>query len=71
MSKPPWTDVGKIQTEIDSIKSELREKAESYEVNSLQQKLKELEYRVDSLERSLQSVHSRLFALEDGRIANN
>lgn len=77
MNRPPWTDVGRLQTEIDSLKSDIRRKADDYKIQDLKSDIhkkaddrdvQDLLNRVDSLERYIIEIYSRLSALEEGHI---
>ncbi len=78
MNSPPWSELGRLKTEIDSLKSELRRKADDYKIQDLKSDIHKkaddrdvqgLLNRVDSLERSIQEINSRLNALEGGYVA--
>ena len=69
--RPPWTDTGGLQSDIHSIKSDLRNKANSYEITELRQTINRLDSRLSDLERSaweagstLDGLVSRVEALE-------
>jgi hypothetical protein len=66
----PWTEIGRLQSEVGDIKRDLFRKADSHEVRALNG-------RVDSIESSLQQIRievdgllNRVQAMEDGRIAH-
>jgi len=61
----PWTQIGALQQEVSSIKSELSRKAESYEIHSLNSRLDSVEHTVREIVSALDGLVFRLQAIED------
>lgn len=49
MMNPPWTGLGRVESEIQQLQHELRGKAASYEISSIGSRLDSLEYEVRNL----------------------
>jgi len=61
----PWTQIGALQQEISSIKSELSRKAEGYEIHSINIRLDSMEHTLWEIGSALDGLISRLQATED------
>ena len=56
MIQAPWTEIGRLQSDVSDIKRQLNGKVESHEIHSLKS-------NVDSMERSLREISSNFDAL--------
>lgn len=72
--QPPWTGLGSLQSEVSSIQSELRRKANDYEVSTISSTVARLEREVgeisticDELRTQLQACQEELTALPSKR----
>jgi len=65
MQRAPWTDTGRLQNEIQSIRNDLRNKAENHELSSINCRLDSLEHTVRELGSTLDGVQHRLQQLEE------
>lgn len=65
MNSAPWTEIGRCQADIQSIKSELHRKADSYEIHEINRRLDRLEHSVREISSALDGLLSRLQACED------
>ena len=57
-TQAPWTDVGRLQSEVDSLKQKLTGKVDSHAIDSLRNK-------VDHLEHSLREIRANVNELLD------
>ena len=53
MMNPPWTSLGRVESDIQQIQSELRGKAASHEFHTLSS-------RLDGLEREIREIRSEI-----------
>lgn len=60
MHSPPWTDLGRVESDVASIKSDLYRKADSHEVHSLQRNVDSLEYTVRELSAEIDRLRAQL-----------
>lgn len=81
MNNAPWTSLGRLESDIQSLQQELRRKAESYEIHNLESKIQHkadnhetymLSSRLDTLEHTCREIRTdidgllvRLQALEE------
>ena len=61
---PPTTAVGQLQSEIERLKTQLNNKGNQYEINTLNNKIRSLESTIGELRTEINSMVSRLQALE-------
>ena len=61
----PWTDVGSLQSDISSLRDELRRKANDYDVSSLVRRVDSLEHTVRELGSTVDGFQSRLYEVEE------
>lgn len=73
----PWTGIGALQSDISSIKSELRGKADDYKISSLNSdvatvasSIRELSSVVDGLLDRVQTCEDRIQQLEETKVGN-
>lgn len=52
MTSAPWTEIGRLQSDIQTIRQELYQYAKSYQID-------EISRRLDSLEHSLREIGSK------------
>lgn len=74
MNRAPWTDVGRLQSEVQSIKNDLRNKADNYEISSMKSRISDIERSMRDLNNLAHRIDYRLKNLEekeDQRILNN
>ncbi len=64
MFSPPWTEIGRIQTEVDSLKSELRGKVDNHELHSTKSTLARLEHSLGAIHTEVDGLCARIEALE-------
>ena len=69
MPQPPWTPIGSLQSDVQSITSQLARKADTHEIHSLNSKLDSLERTMREISTTLNGVLSRLQELEEKAIA--
>jgi len=50
-TQAPWTEIGRIQSDVSSLTSDVRNKADNHEIHSIIS-------RLDSLERTLREISS-------------
>lgn len=81
MNSPPWTDIGRLQSDVNDLKSQLYMKADDYKIHetnsnvaSLECSLREistmiteLQFNVQQLQEENERLSNRLCALEEGR----
>lgn len=56
----PWTDIGRVEGEIQSIHNDLHRKAESYEITTINGKLDSLERTVREISTTVDGIFYRL-----------
>lgn len=61
----PWTDVGRLQSDISNIESQLRGKADSHEVHSLHSKLGSVEHTNQELRSDLDELRRQCDSLRE------
>ncbi len=64
MYSAPWTDVGRIQQDLDVIKSQLYGKANSYELSEINHKVGNLEHSLRQLSTEVDGFRQRMQDLE-------
>lgn len=69
----PWTDIGNLQQNIDSLKTDISRKANQHEISSLNSKMDSLECElretrteINGLQSELQRMEEALIRLESG-----
>ncbi len=67
----PWTGLGQLEREIDSVKSELHRKAETHEIHTLDRKLDSLERECREIRSSIDGILSRLQTLEENQLVEH
>ena len=60
MLDAPWTQIGSLQQDVSSLKSELYRKADSHEIHSLDSRLDRLADSLRSLESVVDGLRSQL-----------
>jgi peptidoglycan hydrolase CwlO-like protein len=68
MNHAPWSDIGRIQQELNQVKNDLRNKPNSYEISSINSKLDSLERAMRELGSTLTEIQYRLQELEEDKI---
>jgi len=63
----PWTDIGSLQNDISALRSEIRRKAESYEINKIVCRLDTLEHTCREISSKVVGFEYRLQELEQGQ----
>ena len=64
LPRAPWTDTGRLQSDILSIKSELSRKVNNYEITSLNSKVVSLEHTLGELCTKVTGLCSQLQELQ-------
>ena len=64
---PPWTEIGRLQSDIHSIEQKLHGKVSTYELSSLHSKVDGLERAIGEIRSSLDGLRFELQALQEGR----
>lgn len=64
-SQAPWTEVGRLQSDMHQIRSTLQRKADSHEVHSLARRLDGVERALREVRTDVAGLCSRLQALEE------
>jgi len=67
MNHAPWTDIGHLQTDIQSLKNELYQKANSHEIHSIDRRLDSLEYTSRQLSAQVDELLFRLQKMEENQ----
>ena len=65
----PWTGIGSVQVEVESIKSELLRKANTYEVSTLSSRLDRVEHLVSDVSAEVNRLRDRLQEMEASKVA--
>ena len=65
MQSAPWTEIGRCQQDIHSIKSELHRKVDEHEISSINRRLDSLEHTVREISTSVDGIIFRLQTCED------
>jgi hypothetical protein len=65
MYSAPWTDTGRLQRDIDRLASEVREKADRYEVDQAKRDVASLECTVRELSSALDNFRNELQELQE------
>lgn len=58
MLSAPWTEVGRLQQEVQSIRNELYRKVENHEIHSINSRLDSLEHSLRELGTTLDRIQS-------------
>jgi archaellum component FlaC len=77
MLQAPWTDIGRIQSEISSIENQIRGKADNHEIHSIHSRLDNLERECreirslfDGIRSELQTAQENILRLQEARDAD-
>jgi hypothetical protein len=65
MYQPPWSDVGRLQQDVDSMRSSLLHKADSAEVSTVSRNVDSLEHSLREIRADLDGLLPRVQALEE------
>lgn len=65
MFSPPWMELGRLQTEIDQLKTTLFQKAEKYEISTLRESISNLEHKITSISNEVVVYLYRIEILEN------
>jgi hypothetical protein len=60
----PWTEIGRLQSDVSDIRNELRRKAESHEIHSLSRRLDALERTIGEISSRIDGICSRQYEME-------
>jgi hypothetical protein len=63
--QPPWTDIGRIQQDVDQIKSELHRKADSHEIYQIKSTLDRLEHSIGEVSALSSGLSSAVETLQN------
>lgn len=63
--EPPWTNVGNLQSDVCQMKTELKGKANGYEVSSLNGRVEALVHAVADVSTVCDGILDRLETLEE------
>lgn len=61
----PWTEIGRLQSEIQSLNSKLQGKVNSYEVSSLTSSMASLECTIREISSTLDGFRNELSELQE------
>ena len=64
MIEAPWTQIGSLQQDVMSLKSELHRKVDSHEIHTLSRRLDSLEHTLGNLSSEFSSLLDRVQRLE-------
>lgn len=67
MNHAPWTDIGGLQADIQQLKNELHQKANTYEIHSINSRLDSLERTSRELSSQVDEIIFRLQRLEESQ----
>jgi conjugal transfer/entry exclusion protein len=67
MNHAPWTDIGYLQTDIQQLKNELQQKANSHEIHSINSRMDSLERTCVELSSQFNEILFRLQKLEESQ----
>ena len=62
---PPWTDSGMIQSEVSSLKDEVRRKADDWKISEINRRVDSLEYTNREIRTLCDELLSRLQTVEE------
>ena len=65
MNQPPWTDTGRLQSDISDIRNELRGKANGYEIHAVSSRVDTLEHTCREIGTKVDGFHFELQALQE------
>lgn len=64
-SSPPWTEIGNLQSEINSLKSQLSQKADSHEIHTINSTMDGLECSIREFSSTLDGLRSEIETLQE------
>ena len=64
-SSPPWTEIGALQQEVSTLRSDLHRKAESHEISEINRRLDSFEHSLREISATLDGILSRLQTCEN------
>lgn len=64
MFSPPWTDIGRLQAEVDRLKNDLHSKVNDYEHSSTKTSLARVERDLGGIRTEIDGLLARIEALE-------
>jgi hypothetical protein len=67
-SSPPWTDIGRLQSEIELVKAQLHAKAEYYQMDSIRHSMDCLECTMREIRSEIAGLCHRLQTLEEDKV---
>ncbi|MGM0589240.1 MAG: hypothetical protein ACQETE_12535 [Bacteroidota bacterium] len=70
MKRAPWSDIGRLQSEMQQIKNDVRTKADSHELSSINRRMDNLEHSMRELSAKVDGVLSELRQLQEDRRLN-
>ncbi len=66
----PWTDIGRVESDVSDIRNQLRDKVDRYELSSIGNDVSRAEQGISGLrsdmEAQLSELRDRVFTLEQG-----
>ena len=64
MFSPPWTDIGRLQAEVDRLKTDLHNKVNDYEHSATKVSLVRVECALGNIRTEIDGLLTRIEALE-------
>jgi len=64
----PWTEIGRLESDVRDIQSTLHNKADSHEIHQINSRLDSLEHSLREISTSFAEVQSELQELQRGQI---
>ena len=62
----PWTEIGRLQSDISNLESKLNQKADSHEIRSINSKMADLERSVGEVRSMCDGFQSQLQVIQEG-----
>lgn len=66
--EPPWTNLGRLESEVSDIKRQLSDMARSHEVHAVAGRLRSVEYTLQEMRTELDGLCYRVQVLEESQI---
>lgn len=64
----PWTEIGRLQQDVQSLENKLNGKADSYEISSLRSNVDHLEHTMREISSALDGFRTELQTLQENQI---
>lgn len=63
----PWTEIGRLQQDVQQLKNQLSQKANDYEIHETNRRLDSLEYSCRKLSSQIDGLLARMQEMEESR----